>query len=346
MEKAHEPLRVEPSDLPATTPNGARLFSALLGAHLKPGEATTLEVVYVLTHVLDPSPAGIVSQSEPHQLVYYHDSAVLLTPYHVLEQVTYIKVPSNRIESFTKVDPTSRAGAEMKYGTYYNRMPITYLPISVRYEVGPFAVVEKLERKVDIPRRGHIKVTDQYKMKRDGAWYKRIFTRNFLARPECPWIWPFANTLLSSNKDRLYFTLLQGPRYGWHCTFTTGYGLASEDFLFESVDGRRYINLTFGFPQLDTVVDDFATTVVLPEGSKNPQPIVPFPTECLPPFSVLEDYCVIMIFATDAGELYLYVAGRAKVVLRKKNVVGEHSVPFQVYYESNPIFMLADSLTL
>lgn len=174
--KAHESLRVEPSDLPAT-PNGARLYSALLSAHLKPGEAATLEVVYVLTHVPDPYPAGIVSQSEPQQLVYYHDSAVLLTPYHVLEQVTYIKVPSSRIERFTKVDPTSRAGAEMKYGAYYNRMPITYLPISVRYEVGPFAVVEKLERKVDIPRRGHIKVTDQYRMRRDGAWYKRIFSR-------------------------------------------------------------------------------------------------------------------------------------------------------------------------
>ncbi|KAG2604239.1 dolichyl-diphosphooligosaccharide--protein glycosyltransferase subunit 1B-like isoform X3 [Panicum virgatum] len=272
--KAHEPLRVEPSDLPAT-PNGARLFSALLSTHLKPGEATTLEVLYVLTHVVDPYPAGVVSQSES-QLVYYHDSAVLLTPYHVLEQVTYIKMPSNRIECSTTVDPTSRAGAEIKYGTYYNRMPITYLPISVRYEVGPFAVVEKLEREVDIPRQGHIKVTDQYKMRHDGAWYKRIFSR-----PECPRIWPFANTLSSSIKDRLYFTLLQGPRYGWHCTpsFIAGYGLPLEDFLFESVDGRRYINLTFGIPQLDTVVDDFATTVILPEGSKNPQAVVHFPTK-------------------------------------------------------------------
>jgi len=34
------------------------------------------------------------------------------------------------------------------------------------------------------------------------------------------------------------------------------------------------------------------------------------------------------------------------VVIKKKNVVGEHNVPFQVYYESNPIFMLADPSTL
>jgi oligosaccharyltransferase complex subunit alpha (ribophorin I) len=174
--KAYESLRVEASDLPAT-PNGVRLYSALLGTHLKPGEATTLEVLYVLTHVLDPYPARVVSQSEPYQLVYYHDSAVLLSPYHVLEQVTYIKMPSNRLESYTKVDPTSRAGAEMKYGTYYDRMPFTYLPISVHFENRPVPVIEKLERKVDVSYEGHIKVTDEYKLKQDGAWYKRIFLR-------------------------------------------------------------------------------------------------------------------------------------------------------------------------
>ncbi|CAN6191088.1 unnamed protein product [Urochloa humidicola] len=294
--KAHELLRVEASDLPAT-PNGVRFYSALLSTHLKPGESTTLEVLYVLTHVLDPYPARIVSQSEPRQLVYYHDSAVLLSPYHVVEQVTYIKMPSDRIESFTK----------------------------------------KLERKVDVPRWGHIKVTDKYKMKQDGAWYKRIFlilaarilpqSLFSLSRLECRGILPFAKTLPSSSKDRLYFTVIQGPRYGWHCTFTAGYGLPLENFLFESVDGRRYINLTFGFPELDTVVDDFATTIVLPEGSKNPQAIVPFPTK--------------------TSYSYLYdVAGRTKVVVKKKNVVGEHNVPFQVYYESNLIFAMADTFNV
>jgi oligosaccharyltransferase complex subunit alpha (ribophorin I) len=55
------------------------------------------------------------------------------------------------------------------------------------------------------------------------------------------------------------------PRYplfgGWHCTFTIGYGLPLQDFLFESEDGRRYINLNFGCPLLDTVVDDLTIKV-------------------------------------------------------------------------------------
>ncbi|KAL6606193.1 hypothetical protein ACP70R_041846 [Stipagrostis hirtigluma subsp. patula] len=318
--RAYEPPLVIASDV-AATPNGARLHSVLLNTHLKPGEATTLEVVYVLTHFVDPSPAEI-SQSEP-QLVYYDDTAVMLSPYHVLEQVTYIKMPSNRIEDFAKVDPYSRAGTEVKYGPYNNQMPITYVPIFVYYENHPFAVVEKLERWVDIPRRGHIKVTEQYKMKRYGAWYKRIFSRI-----ECP-SWPFISALLSSsNKDRLYYGVIQGPRYPLFsgCTFTTGYGLALQDFLIELDDGRRYINLTFGCPLLETVVDDFTITVVLPEGSKNPQPMIPFRT------------------ATSYS--YLYRSGRAKVVLKKKNIVGEHSVPFQVYYESNPILMLVEPIKL
>jgi oligosaccharyltransferase complex subunit alpha (ribophorin I) len=131
----------------------------------------------VLTDVLDPYPAKAVSPSSASQLVYYFDSAVLISPYHVLEQVTYIKMPSNMVDTITVVDPTSRAGAEVKYGPYYNQMPVTFLPIHLHYENRPFLVFEKLERKVDIPRCGHIKVTDQYKMRHDDAWYKRIFSR-------------------------------------------------------------------------------------------------------------------------------------------------------------------------
>ena len=98
------PLSVEASDLASTALNGARLYSILLGAPLKPGETTTLEVLYVLTHTLEPFPAEI-SQSES-ELVYFRDSAVLLSPYHVLEQVTYIKTPSNSVVGFLGV-PTA-----------------------------------------------------------------------------------------------------------------------------------------------------------------------------------------------------------------------------------------------
>ena len=173
-----EPLiSVVQASHPHVTKDGARLYSVVLSTHLKPGETTTLEVVYVLTDVLDPYPAKAVTPSSASQLVYYHDSAVFLSPYHVRKQVTYIKTPGNRIEYSTPVNHTSRAGAEV-YGAYYDQEPGTFLAISLQYENRPFVVFEQLERKVDISLRGHIiRVTDEYKMREERAWYKRLFSR-------------------------------------------------------------------------------------------------------------------------------------------------------------------------
>lgn len=107
------------------------------------------------------------------------------------------------------------------------------------------------------------------------------------------------------------------PRYplfgGWKATFVIGYGLPLEDFLFESPDGRRYLNFSFGCPLVETVVDKltikvsffpalvtcgsyeisygamrfcckstyciFLSQVVLPEGSLDPSVVVPFPVK-------------------------------------------------------------------
>lgn len=57
------------------------------------------------------------------------------------------------------------------------------------------------------------------------------------------------------------------PRYplfgGWKATFVIGYGLPLQDFLFESPDGRRYLNFTFGCPLVETVVDKLTIKVSL-----------------------------------------------------------------------------------
>lgn len=134
--------------------------------------------------------------------------------------------------------------------------------------------------------------------------------------------------LIMSLSQLLFFQsdLEIEPRYplfgGWKATFIIGYGLPLQDFLFESPDGRRYLNFTFGCPLAETVVDKltikvrlvpclcihttifavssahssflfsprhgkiylfnsgtFIFQVVLPEGSKDPSAVVPFPVE-------------------------------------------------------------------
>ncbi|KAF7147081.1 hypothetical protein RHSIM_Rhsim03G0119400 [Rhododendron simsii] len=367
--KSYLPLDVKPSEGPEA-PNETKFFSVLLLNPLSVGESLTLEVLYVLTHSLEPFPLEI-SQSEP-QLVYYHDSAILLSPYHIKQQITVIKTPSTKVESFSRVEPTDHAGTELKYGPYEDRSPYSFSPIIVHFENNnPFAVVEELVREVEISHWGSLQITEHYKLVHAGAQHKGVFSRvEYQSRPSLSGVSSFKNLIarlpprvhsvyyrdeignISSShlrKDSRKSELEIEPRYplfgGWKATFVIGYGLPLQDFLFESSDGRRYLNFTFGCPLAETVVDKLTIKVVLPEGSKNPFAIVPFPVEQ----SLEVSYYGIPLLSsaeTLTSYSYLDVVGRTVVVLEKKNVVPEHNSPFQVYYNFNPIFMLAEPLML
>ncbi|KAK8960214.1 Dolichyl-diphosphooligosaccharide--protein glycosyltransferase subunit 1B [Platanthera guangdongensis] len=352
--KKHTPLDVNPTEL-ADIPNGAKLFSISLISPLKTGETTVIEVLYVLTHSLEPFPTEI-RQSES-QLVYYHDSAILLSPYHVVEQIMYIKTPTNTVESFTKVDPTNRAGTELKYGHFHEQPPFNYFPITIHFENNnPFAVVEELVREVEISHWGSVQVTEHYKLKHAGARHKGVFSRlDYQARPSIHGASSFKQLLakLPPRVHSVYYNDEIGnistshlrtdyqqseleiePRYplfgGWKATFVIGYSVPLEDFLFKSPDGQHYLNFSFGCPLHETLVDHLTIRVILPEGAKNPSAAIPFDS----------DHFLEKTYS------YLDVVGRSTVVIKKKNVVPDHNVPFQVYYNFSPVFMLAEPLML
>ncbi|KAJ6350042.1 hypothetical protein OIU78_006264 [Salix suchowensis] len=322
--KSYVHLDVNPTELP-DAPNGTKYFSISLLNPLSSGETATLEVLYILTHSLKPFPAEI-SQSES-QLVYFRDSALILSPYHVKQQTTFLKTPSTKVESFTRVEPTKFAGRELKYGPYEDRPPYSFSPI-----------------------------TEHYKLVHAGARHKGVFSRvEYQSRPSFSGTSSFKH-LLASLPPRVHSVYYRDdignissshlrsdyrkseleiePRYplfgGWKATFVIGYGLPLEDFLFESPDGKRYLNFSFGCPLAETVVDKLTIKVVLPEGSKDPSAAVPFPVEQ----------------RLETKYSYLDVVGRTVLVLEKKNVVPEHITPFQVYYTFKPIFMLAEPLML
>ncbi|KHN17143.1 Dolichyl-diphosphooligosaccharide--protein glycosyltransferase subunit 1 [Glycine soja] len=298
--KTYVPLDVKSAELP-DGPNGTKFFSITLLTPLSKGETTTLEVLYILTHSLEPFPVEI-SQSES-QLVYFRDSAILLSPYHVKQQTTFIKTPSTRVESFTVVDPTKRAGTELKYGPYENHPPYSYSPVLIHFENNnAFAVVEELEREIEISHWGSIQVTEQYSLVHAGARHKGVFSRvEYQTKPGGTGVSSFKHLLakLPPRVHSVYYRdgignissshlrtdswkseLEIEPRYplfgGWKSTFVIGYGLPLQDFLFESPDGRRYLNFTFGCPLVETVVDKLIVKVVLPEGSKDPTVEIPF----------------------------------------------------------------------
>lgn len=352
--KTYVPLEVKPTELP-DAPNDTKLFSILLLNPLKTSETATVEVLLILTHCLEPFPAEI-SQSES-QLVYYHDSAIILSPHYIKQQTTYIKTPSTKVESYTRVEPTNHAGTQIIYGPYADRPPYSFSPIIVHSENNsPFAVVEELVREVEISHWGSLQITEHYKLAHAGAHHKGVFSRvEYQSRPSISGVSSFKHLLarLPPRVHSVYYrdeignissSHLRGdsrkseleiePRYplfgGWKATFVIGYGLPVEDFLFESPDGRRYLNFSFGCPVVETVVDDLTIKVVLPEGSQDPTAVAPFPADQ----------------HLETKYSYLDVVGRTVVVLKKKNVVPEHSSPFQVYYKFNPIFMLAEPMML
>lgn len=352
--KTYVPLDVKPTEQP-DAPNGTKYFTISLVNPLSSGESMTVEVVYLLTHYLEPFPAEI-SQSEP-QLVYHRDSSIVLSPYHIKQQITYFKTPSTKVESFTKVDPTNRAGNELKYGPYEDQPPYSYSPIIIHFENNnPFAVVEDLVREIEISHWGNLQVTEHYKLAHAGARHKGVFSRvEYQSRQSFSGASSFKRLLavLPPRVHSVYYRDEIGnvssshlrtdsrkseleiePRYplfgGWKATFVIGYGLPLQDFLFESPDGRRYLNFTFGCPLVEMVVDKLTVKIVLPEGSKDPSAVVPYPVEQ----------------HLETKYSYLDVVGRTVVVLEKRNVVPAHNSPFQVYYTFNPIFMLAEPLML
>lgn len=55
------------------------------------------------------------------------------------------------------------------------------------------------------------------------------------------------------------------PRFplfgGWQVTFTIGYGVPLEDFVFKTPEGLRFLNMTFGSPFVNVVVEDLTVKV-------------------------------------------------------------------------------------
>lgn len=174
--KSYVPLDVKPTDLP-DGPNGTKYYLIHLLKPLGKGEAISLEVLYILTHSLEPFPVEI-SQSES-QLVYYRDSAKILSPYPIKQQATFLKTPTSRVESFTRVVPTDRANTELRYGPYEEQPSFSYSPIIVHFENNKaFAVVEELVREIEISHWGSIQVTEHYKLVHAGARHKGAFSRS------------------------------------------------------------------------------------------------------------------------------------------------------------------------
>ncbi|KAH0470119.1 hypothetical protein IEQ34_001677 [Dendrobium chrysotoxum] len=339
---------------PEGMPRELSFYSISLHEGLEKGKSLTVNVLTIFTHSLQPFPEEI-SQSDV-QLVVYQDSAYYLSPYEVKSQSLNVLLPGGRVESYTKHPSGKLVDSEIKYGPYEKLPPFSYSPIVLHFENNnPFVVAQELVREIEVSHWGSIQITEHYNLVHKGATNKGGFSRldyqsrsymggrsslrQLIARlpPRAHSIYyrdDIGNISTShlwgdSRKTQLEIE----PRFpifgGWRTSFTIGYGLPLQDFLFVS-EGNRFLNITFGCPMDEVVIDDLIVKVVLPEGSKEVSVSVPFHTKQW----------------HETKYSHLDIIGRPVVALEKNNVVPEHNTYFQVHYKFNNLSLLWEPLML
>ncbi|GMY28953.1 dolichyl-diphosphooligosaccharide--protein glycosyltransferase subunit 1A-like [Fagus crenata] len=339
---------------PKGMPPALTFYSVSLPKGLGKGDTFTLDVLAVYTHALRPFPEEITQADI--QLVVFSETAHYLSPYAVKFQSLSVKLPEARIESYTKIENMKIHGSEIKYGPYENLPPFSYTPIGVHFEANqPFVVAQELVREIEISHWGNVQVTEHYNLIHGGARSKGEFSRlDYQARPFVRGASAFRRLVakLPPRAHSVYYrdeignistSNLWGdskkteleiePRYpmfgGWRTAFTIGYGLPLQDFLFQA-EGRRYLNISFGCPMNEVVIETLIVKVVLPEGSTDISVFAPFPVKQW----------------QETKFSHLDIVGRPVTVLEKNNVVPEHNQHFQVYYKFISLSMLMEPLML
>ncbi|XP_030447158.1 dolichyl-diphosphooligosaccharide--protein glycosyltransferase subunit 1A [Syzygium oleosum] len=318
------------------------------------GASLTFDVSAVFTHSLLPFPEKITQADT--QLLVFEESAYFLSPYAVKVQSLTVKLPHPRVESYTKLENTKVQGSEIKYGPYENLAPFSYSPIVVHFESNqPFVVARELVREIEVSHWGNVQVTENYNLVHGGSQIKGEFSRlDYQARPHIRGASAFKNLVakLPPRAHSVYYRDAIGnistshlwgdsrkteleiePRYpmfgGWRTAFTIGYGLPLQDFLFE-LDGKRFLNITFGSPINEIIIDTLIVKVVLPEGSRDISVSAPFPVKQW----------------QETKFSHLDVIGRPVIALEKSKVVPELDQYFQVYYKFNSISMFREPMML
>lgn len=339
---------------PEGMPPSLSFYSLSLPKGLSKGESLTLDVFAIFTHSLQPFPEQITQADI--QLVLFQDSAYYLSPYEVRVQSLSVRLPSRKVESYTKLQNTKLVESEIKYGPYENLPAFSYSSVAVHYENNfPFAVARELVREIEISHWGNVQITEHYNLVHKGAQNKGGFSRlDYQSGSPFRGVSSFRQLLavLPPRAHSVYYrdeignistSHLRGdsrltrleiePRYplfgGWRTAFTIGYGLPLEEYLFES-EGKRFLNITFGCPMQEMVIDNLIVKVVLPEGSADVSVSVPF--------SVKQ--------RQEVKYSHLDIVGRPVVVLERNNVVPEHNLHFQVYYRFSNLSLLREPLML
>ena len=134
---------------------------------MAPGASITLQVEVIFYKAIEPFPSE-VTQNEK-QLVMYTGNSYLYLPYVSLTQSSNFKLPSSKIESFSRVTPTNSAEDTLTYGPYSDISPFSFSKIAIHYENnGPFLTVVELQRVIEVSHWGNIAVEEHVHIMHSG----------------------------------------------------------------------------------------------------------------------------------------------------------------------------------
>ncbi|CCI48974.1 unnamed protein product [Albugo candida] len=316
------------------------------------GEESTIKVTMQLTRSLTPYPVQIKQGDD--QKVLFYDSQFVLSPYVTETQTTILKMPSARVESFSKLEPCQHKGSFITYGPYENVEPYAGNANDVRVHYrnhSPFITVTELIKEVEVSMWGRVSVEEVYDISHTGAALKGPFSRlayslgttgasfNTLhARlpKEAMGIYyrdqigniTTSHVRATSKSKEVELSLRFPIMGGWKTQFYLGYALPTSSVLKRSGESYK-LEVEFSSPIAGIAVDSQTLKIILPEGAQNVKVNVPFQID-------------------DQSEtrrltyLDTSLIGRPVLILKKKNLTRKHNAIFTVTFDFPSKFMLLE----
>jgi len=298
-----------------------------LASDLGVGKSALLHVSLVFTRVIVPFPSEI--RQNENQLVSYDDYLYYFSAYKTKEQGTHIRLPSSKVESYTKTSANLK-GEDMTYGPFYDISPANSLPLNLHYENNnPFVTFTSLKKLIEVSHFGNVNVEEWYMLEHTGARLKGSFSRFEYQRSQLKGAsFRHITAILPPHATDLYYRDQIGnistshvrdtdemvqfdiePRFpmfgGWKTDFYIGYNLPADKYLsLDASNSNSYIlNISFGSPFPQAAIDEEEVHVILPELSSNIKWVTPFE---------IDDE------GRDVHVTYLDTVGRPVLILKKK----------------------------
>ncbi len=134
---------------------------------LAAGKSVTVVVETIFVNAIKPFPESITQNEK--QFVQFVGNVYVYTPYVSETQSTLVRVPSDKVESYTKISPASSSDGEIRYGPYSDVAANSVGKMTVHFENnGPFLAVTELVRVIEVSHWGNVAVEEHIHIRHIG----------------------------------------------------------------------------------------------------------------------------------------------------------------------------------